>query len=180
MTAVVFLSGRAANDALGAAGRAHRPLFENFGLDFVELNLGQPDAPERLNKTILEQRIEFVYSAAGLGADMRGKTPDGRDVNLWEGLGVPYISLKGDSPAYFFDRHVMSSPWHACLYYFPEHLELRKRFPMTPALYGIVPPMPFDMTDKRGIDFRKKESGKLRSEERRVGKECRSRRTPCH
>ena len=161
MTAVVFLSGRAMNDALGAAGRAHRPLFETLGHEFVEVNLGQTGAQELLNKTIQERGIEFVYSAAGIGAAMCGTTSEGKDVNLWEGIGVPYISLKGDSPAYFFDRHVMSSPWHACLYFFPEHLELRKRFPLTPALYGLVPPMPFDMTDKRDIDFRKKETGKL-------------------
>jgi hypothetical protein len=92
---------------------------------------------------------------------MRGATSDGKELNLWEAIGVPFISLKGDSPAYYFARHVMPSPWHACLYFFPEHLELRRRFPLTPALYGLVPPRPFDMIDKREIDFRKKEKGKL-------------------
>jgi len=161
MTVVVFFSGRSANDALGAIGRAHRPLFESLGHEFVELNFGQPGAQGLLNEILQKQQIEFVYAAGGMGADMRGTTADGKDVNLWEAVGVPFISLKGDSPAYFFDRHVMSSPWHACLYYFPEHLELRKRFPLTPALYGIVPPVPFDMTAKRDIDFRTKEAGKL-------------------
>jgi hypothetical protein len=161
MTAVIFLSGRAANDALGAAGRAHRSIFENLGHEFIELNLGQSDASELLNRTIREQRIEFVYSSAAIGAAMRGTTPDGKEVNLWEGIGVPFISLKGDSPAYFFERHVMSSPWHACLYYFPEHLDLRRRLPLTPALYGLVPPVPFDMVEKKEIDFRRKEKGKL-------------------
>jgi hypothetical protein len=33
--------------------------------------------------------------------------------------------------------------------------------PLTPALYGIVPPVPFDLIDKAKIDFRRKESGKL-------------------
>ena len=149
------------NDALGAAGRAHRPLFESLGHDYIEVNLAEAGAQELLNETIQKQPVELVYSAVGMGAEMRGTTSDGKDVNLWEGIRVPYVSLKGDSPAYFFDRHVMSSPWHACLYYFPEHLELRKRFPLTPSLYGIVPPMPFDMTDKRDVDFRKKEAGKL-------------------
>ena len=161
MTAAVFLSGSSGNDALGAAGRAHRPLFENLGYEFVELRLGRPDARDLLNKTIQARQIEFVYSAAGVGADMLGTTPDGREVNLWQGIGVPFISLKGDSPAYYFSRHVMPSPWHACLYYFPEHLELRRRLPLTPALYGIVPPVPFDLADKGTIDFRRKEGGKL-------------------
>jgi hypothetical protein len=149
------------NDALGAAGRAHRTLFERLGHDFVEVNYGQPGAQELLNRAIEARSIEFAYSAAGIGADFRGTTSDGKELNLWEGIGVPFISLKGDSPAYYFARHIMPSPWHACLYFFPEHLELRRRFPLTPALYGVVPPRPFDMVDKREIDFRKKETGKL-------------------
>jgi hypothetical protein len=161
MSSVVFLSGQTMNDALGAAGRAHRTMFESLGHDFVEINFAQPGAQELLNRTIQEQPIEFAYSAAGAGADIRGTTPEGKELNLWEGIGVPFISLKGDSPAYYFARHIMPSPWHACLYFFPEHLELRRRFPLTPALYGLVPPRPFGMIDKREIDFRKKEKGKL-------------------
>ena len=161
MTSVVILSGRTMNDALGAAGRAHRPLFESLGHDFVEVNFAQPGAQELLNRTIQEKSIEFAYGAAGAGADIHGTTSDGKEHNLWEGIGVPFISLKGDSPAYYFARHVMPTPWHACLYYFPEHLELRRRFPLTPALYGLVPPMPYDMIGKREINFSKKEKGKL-------------------
>jgi hypothetical protein len=40
-------------------------------------------------------------------------------------------------------------------------LDLRRRLPLTPALYGLVPPVPFDTAEKREVDFRKKESGKL-------------------
>src|SRR5437879_387822 len=72
MTAVVFLSGPSGNDALGAAGRAHRSMFESLGHEFIELGLGQADARELLNETIRERKIEFVYSAVGIGAGMRG------------------------------------------------------------------------------------------------------------
>jgi hypothetical protein len=161
MTCVVLLSGRSMNDALAAAGQAHRTLFESLGHDFVVVDFAQSGAQELLNQTVGEQSIEFVYGAAGGGADFRGTAADGRELNLWEGLRVPFLSLKGDSPAYFFDRHVMPTPWHACLYYFPEHLDLRRRLPLTPALYGLVPPVPFDMVEKQEIDFRKKEKGKL-------------------
>jgi hypothetical protein len=161
MTCVVLLSGTSMNDALAAAGRAHRALFEDLGHEFVFVDFAQPGAQELLNQAIREQSIEFAYSAAGGGADIRGTAADGTEFNLWQGMRVPFISLKGDSPAYFFDRHVMPTPWHACLYYFPEHLELRRRLPLTPALYGLVPPMPFGMVEKQEIDFRKKENGKL-------------------
>jgi hypothetical protein len=161
MTSVVFLTGRTMNDALAAAGRAHRKLFEVAGHEFVEINFSEAGAEELLNRTIREQSIEFVYSAAGAGADFRGTTPDGKELNLWELMRVPFISLKGDSPVYYFARHIMPTPWHACLYFFPEHLDLRRRLPLTPALYGLVPPRPYDMIDKRQVDFRKKEKGKL-------------------
>ena len=161
MSCVILISGRSMNDALSAGGRLHRRLFESLGHDFIFMNFAEPGAPEALNRTIREQSIEFVYGAAGAGTNMRGATADGKDLNLWEAIRVPFISLKGDSPAYFFDRHVMPSPWHACLYYFPEHLDLRRRLPMTAALYGLVPPMPFDMVEKEEIDFRKKKNGKL-------------------
>lgn len=149
------------NDALAAAGNLHRRLFESLGHDFVFVNFAEPGAQEHLNKTIHEGSIEFAYGTAGGGADIRGMSASGTELNLWEGLRVPFISLKGDSPAYYFDRHVMPSPWHACLYYFPEHLDLRRRLPQPPALSGLVPPVPFDMVDKHEIDFRKKEKGKL-------------------
>ena len=161
MGTIIFLSGRSANDALGAAGRAHGRQYEALGHDFIEVNLGDSSAHDILNQALERQPIEFAYSAMNLGATLTGKTSDGREVNLWEGIRVPYISLNGDSPAYFYDRHVMASPWHACLYFYPEHLELRKRFALTPALYGLVAPVPFDTVDKRDVDFRTKESGKL-------------------
>jgi hypothetical protein len=161
VTAVVFLSGRAMNDALAAAGRAHRRLFEQLGHEYIEINFAQSGADDLLNRAIRGQAIELVYSAVGMGADIRGTTADGRDVNLWEASRIPFISLSGDSPAYFFDRHVMPTAWHAGLYVYPEHLNLRRRLKPTTGIYGAIPPFPMDMTDKRDIDFRKKESGKL-------------------
>lgn len=161
MTTIVFLSGSSMNDALGAAGRAHRLLFETLGYDYVEVNLSQADSLAQLNRVIQEQKLEFVYGVMGVGAALRGTGQDGSERNLWEAIGVPFLSLMGDSPAYYFERHVMPSPWHAGLYYFPEHLELRKRLEPSPAVYGLVPPMPYDMTDRRAIDFGRKAGGKL-------------------
>jgi hypothetical protein len=160
MSTIIFLSGRSANDALGAAGRAHRVLYEALGHEFVEVNFATPGSQDLLNQT-LQRPVEFAFAAMGMGADLKGTTSEGREVNLWQGMRIPYLSLNGDTPAYYFDRHGTPTPWHACLYFYPEHLEFRKRLPMTPGLYGIVPTVPFDSVDKREVDFRKKESGKL-------------------
>ncbi|MCC7328066.1 MAG: hypothetical protein IT521_14820 [Burkholderiales bacterium] len=161
MSTVIFLSGKSGNDALGAAGRAHRRLYEDLGHEFVEVNFGDPASQELFNRTISKGSIEFAFATMGMGADLKAATPDGREVNLWEAAQIPYLSLNGDSPAYYFDRHVSTSPWHACLYYYPEHLELRKRFDPKAGLHGIVPPMPFDMVDRSEVDFDRKAQGKL-------------------
>jgi hypothetical protein len=161
MTTVIYLTGDSMNDALGAAGRAHRPLFEALGHEFMDINFARPDAQALFGKAISERAIEFVYAPMGMGGAFRGKSAEGVEHNLWEGLRVPFLSLVGDSPAYFFERHVAPSPWHTTLYYYPEHLELRKRFEPKGYMYGIVPPMPFDMVEEGSIDFSRKAQGKL-------------------
>lgn len=161
MTKIVYLSGDSMNDALAAAGRAHRVLFEGLGYEFLEVNLARPDAQALLGSVIAAKDLEFVYAPMGVGAGFRGKSGDGVERNIWEGLRVPFISLVGDTPAYFFERHIATSPWHATLYYYPEHLELRKRFEPKGYLLGLVPPMPFDMADSREVDFARKAQGKL-------------------
>jgi hypothetical protein len=158
---VLFISGSSANDALRAAGRAHRPLYESLGLEFVEVDFAVPGGFERLDGLLQQKQIELAFGTMGMGADFNITRSDGTQANLWASIGVPFISLKGDSPAYFFDRHVMKSTWHACLYYYPEHLELRRRLPLTPALYGVVPTVPFDSADLKDVDFRAKTGGKL-------------------
>jgi len=149
------------NDALAAAGRLHRKLFEELGYEYVDVDFANPDASLSLNRAVERQDVEFAYSCVGMGADIRGTTSDGKEVNFWQANRIPFISLNGDSPAYFFDRHVMPTPWHACLYFFPEHLELRKRLNPDSALYALVPPVPFDLAERSEIDFRQKEGGKL-------------------
>lgn len=162
MSKVLFIYGLSGNDALGAAGRAHKPLFESLGHEFVEIDFSNPPVGnERLGRMLKEPDIAFAYSGMGMAAGLTAKSPDGRELNLWEAFHIPFLSLIGDSPSYFFDRHVAASRWNALLYYYPEHLELRQRLLPKGALYGIVPPMPFDMADRAEIDFARKERGTL-------------------
>lgn len=161
MSVVLFLSGATMGDALGASGRALRSTFEELGYKFVEVNFSDPDALNLLNRTISSEPVEFAFSHVGIGVDMAGETSDKREINLWMGTGIPFISLYGDSPAYFFDRHVMPGPGFACLYAFPEHYQFRKLLPQRKGMLGITPLRMSDETPKSQIDFRTKESGKL-------------------
>ena len=160
-TAVLFLCGTTAADALGGLGRAFRNSFERLGHSFVEINFAKPDAFDTLNRTIKELPIELVFTFIGMGVELPGTTAEGKDVNLWEGLRVPVVSLYGDSPAYYFDRHVMPGNMFACLYGFPEHYSLRKRLPHIRGLLGTIPPVVLDPVQKSEIDFAAKERGRI-------------------
>lgn len=161
MNAVVFLIGETMGDALGASGRALRKSFEHLGFDFLEVNFANPDAIASLNRIIQERSIEFAYSFAGMCIDMNASTSEGKESNLWEVLRVPFITIHGDTPAYFFDRHVAPSSAFASLYAFEEHYEMRKRLPGARGLLGVVPPAVEDAVPKRDIDFGAKERGRL-------------------
>jgi hypothetical protein len=161
MSVVLFLSGTTMGDALGGSGRLLRPTFEELGHEFVEVNFAKPDALALLNRTITSKSIEFAFSHVGIGVDLAGETRDKREINLWTGTGIPFISLFGDSPAYYFDRHIMPGQGFACLYAFPEHYQFRNKLPQRKGLIGVTPLRMIDETSKRDIDFRAKESGKL-------------------
>jgi len=161
MSAVMFLSGSTMGDALGATGRAFRKVFDHLGHEFIEVNLSEPNWPDQFNRAIRETRIEFVFTFVGMGSDLATNRNDGSKTNIWEALQIPFISLNGDSPAYFFDRHVMPGRRFACAYGFPEHYELRKRLPKVRGLLGVVPHVLLHPTPKEEIDFSLKEKGKL-------------------
>jgi hypothetical protein len=161
MSAVIFLSGSTVGDALGGIGRSFRAVFEELGLTFVEINFAQPDASEQLNRVLRETSVELAFSFMGMCSDIKGTTPDGREVNLWDGLQIPYISFYGDTPAYYFDRHVMPSDRFASVYAFPEHCRFRKRLPSIRGTLGVAPPSALDIVSKDSVDFAIKERGKL-------------------
>jgi hypothetical protein len=161
VSTVIFLCGQTMGDALGSTGRSFKRLFESLGHDFATVDFAQPDAGPALDRVMSKGDIEFVFTFVGMGADIRMAGSDGTQRNLWNTMRIPFISLNGDSPAYFFDRHVLSGPMFASLYAFPEHYRLRKRLPANRCMFGVVPHVLLDATPKQDIDFSRKEQGKL-------------------
>ena len=135
-------------------------MFESLGHDFVEINFAQPGAGDLLNRTIAGP-VEFAFSFMGMAADLPGTLADGKQANLWQTLNIPFITLFGDTPAYFFDRHVLPKGPFASSYAFPEHAALRKQLPKADGLIGIGPPLPLDVMPRSAIDFKVKKNGKL-------------------
>jgi hypothetical protein len=149
------------NDIFRPAILEHKVHFESFGHELVEIDFARPDANQRLDERVRKGGIELAFGPMGAGDDLRATKPDGKEVNLWEAMGVPFLSLIGDTPAYFFDRHVASSRWHALLYFYPDHRDVRLRLPRRQGLFGVLPPIPFDATERGKLDFARKASGRL-------------------
>lgn len=161
MSVVLFLSGQTMGDSLGAIGRGFAAMFDELGHDLVEVRLGDPSALAMLDKVVRESTIEFALTFVNMGGNLAAKAADGREVNYWNAMGIPLISIFGDTPAYLFDRHVMPSDRAACLYAYPEHLEFRKTLPAVHGILAKAPYGPMDVLSRDQIDFRKKESGRL-------------------
>ena len=162
MGTVLFLTGESRGDSLKMIGRSYEALFNAQGLDFLLIDLrNTATAIATLNRVISERPIEFVFSFMGCGANLGGTDENGRHQNLWQGIGAPYLSLMGDSPAYFFDRHVATFPNFACLYGAPEHELLRRRLPRADGFIGGYRALLLDQVDLEEIDHKAKVGGQL-------------------
>jgi len=161
MGKVVFLCADTTGDALGGAGRARKRVLEALGYEFIEMNLNTPGALQRVHGMLQDGGIDFVFTFVGLLSDLVLKTKDGDSVGAWFTYGVPFISLQGDSPTYFFDRHLGPRDIGAQVYAFPEHLALRKRLPKVPGLMGISPLHSCNPVPLADMDFAAKRQGKI-------------------
>jgi hypothetical protein len=161
MTAVVLLVGSTMADAVGGISRSYRGVFEKLGYEFIEINLPDKERALQQIKNLAYVDVAFSFSFLGMGTDIMVNLEGGKMADIWEVLRIPYISLYGDSPAYFFDRHVLPNPGFVGLYGFPEHLELRRRFPNINCMLDTYPPVAIDTVAKDSIDFTKKATGPI-------------------
>jgi hypothetical protein len=162
MTTVLLLTGSSQGDALGGIARSFKTLFNQAGYEFTEIHFGQSQtAVAELNAAIRAGDIAFAFSFMSMASDLSFTDPNGNNANLWERLHIPFLSIYGDSPAYFFDRHVAHGPNFVSLYGFPEHAALRRRLPNIHGPIGTVPPILLDLTRRDTLDFSRKAAGKL-------------------
>ena len=159
MTAVVLIMGSSMADAVGGIGRAYRHVFEKLGYEFIEVNLVEKERALKQLTDLVHKQVAFAFSFMAMGTDILLDLADGKTADIWEVLRVPYISLYGDSPAYYFDRHVLRNPSYAALYGFPEHFEFRKRFPNINGPINTYSPVAIDVVPKEQLDFKAKAEG---------------------
>jgi hypothetical protein len=159
MAAVVLLTGSTMADAVGGISRSYRGAFEDLGYEFLEINLAEKERALRQIKELVHQNIVLAFSFMAMGTDILLTLEGGKTADIWELLRVPYVSLYGDSPSYYFDRHVLRNPLYIALYGFPEHFALRKRLPHINGLINTYTPLAIDVVGKEKIDFKKKAEG---------------------
>jgi hypothetical protein len=162
VSTVLLLSGASQGDALGGIARSFKTLFNAAGYEFTEIHFGRSSNPvAELNAAIQGGNIAFAFSFMSMGSDLTFKDNSGTQANLWERLRIPFISIYGDSPAYYFDRHVVPGPNFAGVYGFPEHTALRLRLPKINGPITGAAPILLDMISRDALDFTRKSAGKL-------------------
>lgn len=163
MDKILFLSGTTRGATLEGVGRSLAHHFRELGVEQVEISLLQPQPKivEILQK-LNPAQIRFAYSWVGMGMEFTVHDPHRpQPFNLWQALRIPFLTIHGDSPAYFFDRHVSPSPNFVHLYSFDEHRRLRTRLPLRNTATYTVNSVIIDAVDPGAIDWKARRDGPL-------------------
>jgi hypothetical protein len=158
---VVFLSGTTRGATLEGIAQSLASGFNSFGIEFVEISLLDVGRFLESIQAIDFRKVKLIFSWVSMGMDVILNEDDGSTRNLWKSLNLPFITLHGDSPAYFFDRHVARDSSVVSLYGFTEHCQLRKRLPNVRGPIDTLWPFPLDEVPRQDIDFKTKKNGKL-------------------
>lgn len=161
MDKVLFLSGTTRGATLEGIGRSLGRHFETLGIGFMEISLlDQENLLDNLRRVNF-QEIKLVFSWVSMGLDVKVREQDGKELDLWHEIGIPFITMHGDSPAYFFDRHVMRDSKFITFYGFSEHCDLRRRLPRLNGPIGTLWPGLLDPLPIEQLDVERKKSGKI-------------------
>lgn len=155
-----MITGPSNGNALDGIAAGFAPMYEAQGYEFHIVNAFDPQGQEKLKALLIKGDVAFTLAMAGLSHDAT-MTKDGKSVNLWESLNIPFISLLGDGPFYMFDRHVALTNVHALGYAFGDHLLLRKRYPNQRGTSFVLPPASLNLEPLDEIDFSAKLKGQL-------------------
>ena len=164
MSAVIFFTGSSRGDAFKAMSESYKSAFEQQGYTFIQVDQRDPqNLFNTLNHTLENYAVEFAFSFMNCGSTLVGTDENGKRTNLWQGANIPFLSLMGDSPAYYFDLHITHAANHACLYGFPEHEVFRRRLlpHLTNGFIGAFQPLLFNPVDITALDFKTKADGSL-------------------
>ena len=157
---VLFLSGVTRGATLEGIGRSFEKVLRELDIELLEVSLRDSSELLKSLRAVDFSKVQFVLSCAGMGMELNVTLQD-KPISLWDELRTPFITLHGDSPAYFFDRHVVPSSNFISLYGFAEHYELRRRLPKVCGPMGVLPPILLNEISSAALDVRTKSEGAL-------------------
>jgi len=158
---VLYLSGTTRGGALECIGRSLGNDFQSLGIECVEISLlDQEHLLENLRRVDFAE-IKLVFSWASMGLGITVNDDAGKAHDLWHELGIPFITFHGDSPAYYFDRHIVRDSKIVTIYGFSEHADLRRRLPQLNGPVDTIWPGLLNEIPVDQLDWKKKRDGKL-------------------
>ena len=161
MDTVVLLSGTTRGDTLENLGRSLGRDFVSHGIKFIELSMRDEAHLIESIKLVNFEQVKLIFSWASMGMGLTVRRENGTYFDLWHELRIPFVTFHGDSPAYFFDRHVVKDSKFITLYGFAEHCELRKRLPLVRGPIDSCWPIIADDTPVDSLDLEAKRNGKI-------------------
>jgi len=156
---VIWFSADSEGDALASMARDMMDSFSGSSTGVVGINLSKPE-DQSLLWEVLAEPIWFVFSPFGGGQDISASR-GGRQVNIWEEAGIPFVRVFGDTPAYFPGKHVRRFRNSINCYHDRSHWDFYRRWFADPAYSVLVPPTLLDAIPLEAVDVESKRSGKI-------------------
>lgn len=149
------------SDGLAAGIKATQQQFRRYGYDYQIVELKDEGWRAHIERLLQKpEEICCVLSSTGMANELSVHTDRGVR-SLWAEAGIPFLSVFGDHPAYFFPRHRSLGHGFMSLYCFEEHMEAMRAWAAPLPVMAQMPQGPWDIIGKEEVDFSAKAGGKV-------------------
>jgi hypothetical protein len=130
---IVAFVGANENGILTFQSRAFMDRLRPLGFVGHVVDLSGPDGNEQLIR-LLREGIDFAWGYAGVGA-----TTKGNDRNLWDAIGVPFVSVLADPPSAIPVNHFIRARRVVNGYVYRDWLNVQRRLIRSPQVSALLP-----------------------------------------
>lgn len=120
---ILAFVGQNANQALHWASAGLGGLFGTYGLRTAIINLNDADYGKQLERELRGGSVLFAFGFAGIGASLEGERG-----NFWDGVGIPFLSLLYDHPAYIIGNHRLPARYVYNCYHVRDFYEAQRDY----------------------------------------------------
>jgi hypothetical protein len=109
---------------------------------------------------LLCEPVWFACSYFGPGEDLP-TVRNGKNGNLWDLFGIPFVRFYGDMPVYCPERHVSAYLGSVNVYFDPAYADFYSRWFPTPGLTKVLPPLMYGVRPLQEVDVSRRLKGKI-------------------